>query len=324
MRALILGIGGQDGSYLADILLDRGYEVHGLYRRSSVNNLQRIEHIRDKVALHQGDITDPPSILQTMRNAMPIDEVYNMADQDHVGWSCKSPGYSFDVTAKAVATTLDIVRQWKASIKFFQPCSATMFGNVPPLQDENTPHNPQSPYACAKTAAYHIARYYRQVYGMFVSTAILYNHHSPRRSGNYLLHQICKNAWKVATTEETEIRVGDPGMLVDIGYAEEYMSGVVDIMQLEKPMDLILASDYPFTIKHIIEHTMNLLECKDYTIVADDSLLRPGLQPRLIGDISKAKREINFSPKTSALQQVGWSIASRLLAEEHLTEEERD
>ncbi len=312
MRALILGIGGQDGSYLADILLGRGYEVHGLHRRSSVNNLQRIEHIRDRVTLHQGDITEPSSIFRVVRDTMPK-EIYNVADQDHVGWSYNLPGYSLEVTAKAVGTTLEVIRELDRGIKFFQPCSATMFGNAPPPQDEDTPHNPQSPYACAKTAAYHIARYYRQVHRMFVSTAILYNHDSPRRSGNYLLHQICEDAWKVATTDKEKIRVGDPKMVVDIGYAKEYMEAVVDMMQLDKPTDVILASDgRVHTIKEIIKHCMLFLECKDYTIVADTSLLRPGLQPTLVGDCTRAKAAINFSPNTCAFGLVRMLLAHRM------------
>ena len=291
--ALILGIGGQDGSYLADILLERGCAVHGLYRHSSVNNLTRIEHIRDRVTLHQGDITDPSSVLRVLQTVGP-DEVYNEADQDHVGYSLDTPGVSFDVTARATATTLEMVRLVDKSIRFFQPCSATMFGDAPSPQDENTPHNPQSPYACAKTAAYHLARYYRQAYGMFVSTAIMYNHDSPRRDGEYLLHQICRQA-----LNGSEIVVGDPGMVVDIGYARDYMAGAVDILQQKKPDDFILASGLCYTIHAIAGRVTTILRQSSYTVRADKTLLRPGKQPTLVGDIGKAYRAFRFSPDCS-------------------------
>ncbi len=298
-KALILGIGGQDGSYLADILLERDYEVHGLYRRSSVDNLTRIAHVWDKVVLHQGDITDPPSILRITKSTRP-GEIYNMADQDHVGWSLDTSGVSFDVTAKAVATTLEIIREVNEAIRFFQPCSAMMFGDAPPPQNETTPHNPQSPYACAKTAAYHLARYYRQVHGMFVTTAILYNHDSERRKGDYLLHQLRQAAWDVLDGKTEEIAVGDPEMIVDIGHAKDYMKAAVELMELDYPDDFIIASENPRTIRQIIDGMMNVLGCENYLIKTDPSLLRPGKQPTLIGDITKIKRATKWRPSVNS------------------------
>ena len=296
-KVLILGIGGQDGSYLADILLDQGCEVHGLYRRSSIDNLTRIAHIKNQLTLHSGDILDPTSVAQILSSVSPR-EVYNVADQDHVPSSLTTPGYSFDVTAKAVATTLESIRLIDKSIKFFQPCSATMFGNAPPKQNEDTSHNPQSPYACAKTAAYHVARYYRQAYGMFVGTAILYNHDSPRRGKGYLLSQICKSV-RTAVSSGTPIVVGDPNMIVDIGFAEDYMRAAVTIMRQSHPDDFVIASGHPMTIGQVIETAMQLFGTTLYSIETDPKLLRPGKQPELVGDISKASEVLGFSPSTN-------------------------
>jgi GDPmannose 4,6-dehydratase len=299
MRILILGVGGQDGSYLSDILLSQGHEVHGLYRRSSVNNLQRIEHIKSQITLHQGDITDQTSILRVLQTVQP-DEVYNVADQDHVGWSLETPGFSFDVTTKAVATLLQTILQLgNKSIRVFQPCSSTIFGDAKPPQTETTTLNPQSPYACAKAAALHIVRYYRQVHNLFVSSAILYNHDSIRRGENYLLHYLCEKTWNVACGKQTDISVGNPDMEIDIGFSKDYMEGVISLLRLPKPTDVIFSSGHKHKIKEVIQMFMSQLGCKDYTISQDPSLLRPGKQPQLIGDISKAKRLLSFSPKHS-------------------------
>lgn len=313
MNCLILGIGGQDGSYLADILLKQGHEVHGLYRRSSVDNLQRILHIRDQIILHPGDITDPSSVLRVLEDSQP-DEIYNMADQDHVGWSLSTPGYSFDVTAKAVATTLEIVREEFSSARFFQPCSAVMFGNASPPQCESTSLNPQSPYACAKTAAYHLARYYRQVHGLFVSTAIFYNHDSPRRGDDYLLHQIHRSIVEIVRGNSDKIIVGNSDMVVDIGYAREYMQAAVGILRQDKAEDFVVASDYPQSIKDIIEDAMAFFAPNaSYEITSDPSLLRPGKQPTLIGDCTKAHNQFGFSPQTNVHQLLKMLISLDLI-----------
>ena len=167
-KALILGIGGQDGSYLAEILLEKGYEVSGMYRRSSTGNLKRIEHIKDKVTSYQGDLLDQASLARILIDSKP-DEIYNECDQDNVGYSYSAPGYSADVTAGAVGKLLEHVRLLLPEVRVFQPVSATMFGNSDTdIQNELTPLNPQSPYAVCKAAAYHWARYYRQSCGMFV------------------------------------------------------------------------------------------------------------------------------------------------------------
>lgn len=297
MKALVLGICGQDGSYLADILLSRGYEVHGFYRRSSVDNLWRIQHVIDRVTLHRGDILDDTSLQEVICTVQP-DELYNEADQDHVGWSYHSPRYSMDITAGAVASLLEICRQKLPSVRIFQPVSATMFGDAVPLQNEFTAFNPQSPYACAKAAAYHLANYYRQAFGMYITTGILYNHDSPRRSGdNYLLHDIAKDAVAVQQGKKDKILVGNLDMVVDIGFAKEYMEAVVQLMQLPISDNYIIGSGQAHTIKYLTEIALNMMGADISRIGINPTFSRPGKQPTLIGDITKLKYATGYSPQ---------------------------
>jgi hypothetical protein len=185
-KALILGITGQDGSYLAEILLEKGYEVHGLIRRSATGNKKNIMHLLDKITLHKGDLADPTSIYRVINDVRP-QEIYNEADQDHVSWSWDSVGYSMDITGAAVGRILEIIKQIDPTIKYFQPVSSNIFGKAADNpQTEESPMRPQSPYACAKVLAYVTARYYRYVFGLFVSTGIFYNHESPRSPDEYV------------------------------------------------------------------------------------------------------------------------------------------
>lgn len=247
-RALISGIAGQDGSYLADILLERGYEVHGLYRHSSKVGLQNVQHNigNPKFHLHQGDVTDA-LCLDRLIESVDAHEIYHEADQDNVDWSFKFPAYQMDVTVKAVMNLMDSVRRHCPSARVFIPCSATMFGNAPAPQDENTPFNPQSPYACAKVAAYHIARMYRQNYGMFVTTGILFNHDSPRRNGNYLLHKICK-----AAVTGSLLTLFNPHQNIQIGFAKDYMELVVRLMQCSSSGDYVVSYAPTFTLDDLV------------------------------------------------------------------------
>ena len=295
-RALILGIGGQDGSYLADVLLGQGCEVHGLHRHSSVDNLRRIDRVRDRVTLHPGDVTDD-SLGRVIRRVRPT-EIYNEADQDCPGWSFQDPLYSMEVTAKAVFNLLEAVREIDPTIKVFQPVSSTMFGDSPPPQNEDTRINPQSPYAVAKAASWHTARYYRTVHGLRVWTGILYNHDSPRRNRGYLLQDMARACVRIARGTETRLRVGNPRMIVDVGYARDYMEGVVKMMQATEPDDFVFSSGRPMSIGEIAERTLKLVGA-EAEIVVDPSLMRPGPQPTLFGDNEKSRRTFGFDPWTS-------------------------
>ena len=299
MKCLILGVGGQDGSYLADILLDQGHEVHGVYRRSSVDNLTRIIHLESitEFHLHQGDITDLGSMHRIFRKVKP-DEIYNVADQDHVGWSLNLPSYSFDVTVKAVAGMLDILSRELPHVRFFQACSATMFGNAKPPQTLDTPLNPQSPYAIAKAAVYHVACYYREVHGMFVSTGVLYNHDSGRRGSEYLLHQICRQCLNVVGRKRKSITVGDPNMLMDIGWAKDYMRAAVTSLRQPQADDYLISSGCARSVRDWVDLFLNQLKVPvitDFILLTDKSLLRPGSQPQLFGGTWNGENEIGMS-----------------------------
>jgi GDPmannose 4,6-dehydratase len=244
MRALITGVCGQDGSYLADILLERGYEVYGLYRHSSKDPFDNVRHNLSNPNFHliQGDVTDALCLDEIIRKVDPH-HIYHEADQDNVDWSFIHPAYQVDVTVKAVSNLLSSVRRHCPSARVFIPCSATMFGDALAPQTEFTPFNPLSPYACAKVAAYHLARMYRQNYGMFICTGILYNHDSPRRNGNYLLHKICK-----AAARAEKIELWDVEDAIHVGYAKDYMYWAFKIMTHDKPDDYTICDTTPSTV----------------------------------------------------------------------------
>lgn len=268
-RALILGVGGQDGSYLCDILLEKGYEVHGLYRRSSVDNLTRIAHVRERVTLHAGDVTDPSSQDVAFMRSSPH-EVYHVADQDEVGHSFAAPGVAVAVTYGGTVNVLEAVRRCCPAARVFIPSSATVFGDAPPPQSESTPFDPRSPYACAKAAAYYAARMYREHYGLFVACGIMFNHDSPRRGGGYLLQRIARGQplW------------GDTEAVVDIGYAREYMEAAWRMMQLDTPDDFVLGTGVGYRIKDLVEG----VKAWDFPNAG------------LVADISKARRVLGFNP----------------------------
>lgn len=303
-KALILGVGGQDGSYLAEILLVAGYRVHGLYRHSSGNNLHNIDHIKHNLVLHKGDITDYPSLCELIRKEQ-FDEIYNEADQDNVDWSFQIPSYTIDVTVKGVSNLLEAVRRYSEHSKVFIPCSAMMFGDAPAPQNELTPFNPQSPYACGKVSAYYLARYYRSVYKMWVTTAILYNHDSPRRTGDYLLHRIVKAAVKSEHEPEWNFHIGNVDEWVSIGDAHEYMRGVYNSMQLDTPDDFVIGTEWCSPIRTIIEIVYSAcgLDYRNH-VVTNQSSHRPGKTQRLRADCSKARQSWQFGCTYDATRHI--------------------
>lgn len=297
-RALVLGVTGQDGSYLAEILLEKGYEVHGLVRRSATGNTRNIDHLQDRLILHRGDLADATSLYRIVREAQPR-EIYNEADQDHVRWSFDAPDYSYDITGAAVGRLLEIVRQLDPSIRIFQPCTSNMFGKATEApQTEETPFRPQSPYACAKLLAYVVARHYREAYGMFVATAILYNHESPRRTEDYVTRKITKAAARIKAGLQDRLLLGDLSAAVDWGYAREYMEAAWQILQLDQPDDFIIATGEAHTVREWLDTSFELagLRADDYVKV-DSALLRPASTTQLVGDASKARRAFGFDPQ---------------------------
>lgn len=297
-KVLILGITGQDGSYLAELLLKKGYEVHGFIRRAATGNKKNIMHLLDKITLHRGDLADPTSIYRTITTVKP-DEIYNEADQDHVSWSYDSVGYSCDITGAAVGRILEIIRQINPKIKYFQPISSNIFGKaIENPQTEETPFRPQSPYAAAKVMAFVLCRYYRDVFGMFVSTGIFYNHESPRRTEEYVTRKITKAAVRISMGLQDKLLLGNLDTKIDFGYAKEYVEAAWNIMQLEKPDDFIICTGEVHSVREFLEETFSQLGLDPNKYVEFDSrFARPGNTSALVGDNSKAKKAFGFDPK---------------------------
>lgn len=302
-RALILGIGGQDGSYLAEDLLAHDYEVHGLYRRSSVDNLWRIRTIRQKVTLHKGDLLDLSSITSLICSLQPA-VIFNEADQDDASWSFSNAGTSVDVTYGFVAKILAWMHlMGYDSIRFFQPLSATMFGDTEHPQTEESAFNPRSPYACAKAACYDICRYYREVHGLPVYTAIFYNHDSPRRGSGYLLQRIAEQATKIGRGTAKTLSLGNPDTWVDIGYAPEFVDAARRIVELQEPDDYIVATGRLHQIRSLAIQALRYVGVSnpEERIQVDPEYRRADAGGILCGDISKVRLATAWYPWTDAL-----------------------
>ena len=299
-KALILGINGQDGSYLSEILLEKGYEVHGLIRRTSTGNLENVQDILQEIELHYGDLSDPISLYHIIRTIKPV-EIYNEADQDHAGISFQIPAYNFDITGSAVGRILEIIKQIDSGIRFFQPVTSNMFGKttISP-QNENTPFNPQNPYACAKTFAYNLSKMYRDVYSMYVSIGIFYNHESPRRTDEYVTRKITKAAARIKLGKQNEIILGNINAIIDWGFARDYMEAAWEIMQLNKPDTFVIGSGEAHSVKDFLELAFNevKLDYKEF-LKTDEKFMRPAENSILLAASSKAKKVFNFQPKTN-------------------------
>jgi len=297
-KALILGINGQDGSFLAELLLSKGYEVHGLIRRTAKDNLQNISGIMDQVELHYGDLADPISIHKAISSSNP-DEIYNEADQDHAGISFFIPSYNYDVTGSSVGRILEIIKNYNSEIKYFQPVTSNMFGNIDVSpQNEETPFFPLNPYACAKVFAYHTCRMYRKNYGMFVCTATFYNHESERRTDNYVTRKITQSAARISKGLQDKLVLGDLSAKIDWGYAGEYMEAAWNIMQQEEPEDYIIGTGEENSVEDFVKETFDYLGLDEKELVSSSKdLLRPSKNLSLVADISKAREAFGFSPK---------------------------
>jgi GDPmannose 4,6-dehydratase len=319
-KALIFGITGQDGSYLAEFLLEKGYDVHGMYRRSSTGNTINIQHLIDenKITLHKGDLADATSIYRIINEVQP-DEIYNEADQDHVSWSYASVGYSCDITGGAVGRILEIIKQINPKIKYFQPVSSNMFGKVPENpQTEETPFRPQSPYAAAKVLAFEMARYYRDVFGIFACTGIFYNHESPRRTTEYVTRKITKAAARIKYGLQDKLLLGNLDAKIDFGYAGDYMEAAWKVMQHDKPDDYIICTGEVHSVREWLEEAFSLvnLNCDDY-VEFDPRFARPGNTSVLLGDTSRIKNAVGWEAKVRFKELVKLMIDYDLrLAEE--------
>jgi len=319
-KALIFGVTGQDGSYLAEILLEKGYQVHGMYRRSATGNTRNIDHLinnpeifENKFFLHKGDLADSGSIYRIISQVQP-DELYNEADQDHVAWSYAMPDYSNDITGSAVGRILEAIRQIKPDIKYFQPCTSNMFGDPMEIpQNENTRFNPKSPYAIAKAFAFMQVKYYREVHGIFAVSGILYNHESPRRTEEYVTRKITLTAAKIVAGLEKKICLGDLSAEIDWGYAREYMEIAWKTLQQPAPDDYIIATGETHSVREWLDEAFKLvgLDANKYYEI-NPKFMRPTKTGRLVGDISKLRKTFGFEPKVKFRELVRIMVESDL------------
>ncbi len=303
-KALITGIAGQDGSYLAEHLLELGYTVEGVIRRNSVPEHQesRITHLESQVKTYYGDISDSSSISQILDKSQP-DEIYNLAAQSHVRISFEIPIFTSQVNGLAVIQLLEILRQRYPTIKFYQASSSEMFGNsVDPdgFQRESTPMTPVSPYGCAKLFAYSAVRNYRNAYGLFATNGILFNHESPRRGSNFVTSKVVKSAVAIKLGLQRELRLGNLDSYRDWGHARDYVTAMQMMLARETPDDYVVATGLSYSVRDLcrIAFGMLSLNYEDY-IVQDSQYLRAEELKYLCGDSTKFRALTNWEPKVS-------------------------
>ena len=300
--ALITGINGQDGSYLAEFLIGKGYEVHGTLKRNSVaeNQTARLDNIFNQINLHYADLTDLSSLISVIQKVSP-DEIYNLAAQSHVRISFDQPLYTANVTGIGTLNLLEAVKLIKPSIKIYQASSSEMFGNSidnDGYQRETTPMNPVSPYGCAKVFSYNIARNYRNSYGMYISNGILFNHESPRRGTNFVTNKVCKEVVKIHLGLSNELKLGNLEATRDWGHAKDYVEAMWMILQRETSDDYVCSTGISHSVQDLCEYTFSKfgLNYKEYVKV-DEKFLRPEELHNLKGDSSKLKSITGWSPK---------------------------
>jgi len=299
-RALVTGITGQDGSYLAELLLDKGYEVFGLVRRAATPSTERIEHILDRLTLLTGEMTDQTSLLDAMEQSQ-ADEVYNLAAQSFVGDSWTVPVSTGDVDGIGVTRILEAVRRVKPEARFYQAATSEMYGLVHEVpQTETTPFHPRSPYGVAKVYGYFITLNYRESYGMHASNGILFNHESPRRGLEFVTRKITDQVAKIKLGRASELRLGNLDAKRDWGFAGDYVEGMWRILQADEPDDYVLATGETHTVREFCEIAFSHvgLDYNDHVVV-DPKFVRPAEVELLLGSPAKAKEKLGWEPKVS-------------------------
>lgn len=296
-RALITGVTGQDGSYLAEFLLSKGYEVHGLHRRSSSFNTGRIDHIFDRLTLHMGDLTDAASLNRVVRAVKP-DEVYNLGAQSHVRVSFDEPVYSGDADALGTMRLLDAVHAESPNTRFYQASSSEMYGSAPAPQDENTLFHPRSPYGVAKLYSYWATVNYREGYGMHASNGILFNHESPRRGETFVTRKITRALARIRAGLQTELVLGNLESKRDWGYAKEYVEAMWLMLQQPQGDDYVIATGETHTVKEFVEVAFDYAGLDWHKHVTHgEKYMRPAEVDVLLGDAQKAQRILQWTPK---------------------------
>jgi GDPmannose 4,6-dehydratase len=303
-RAFITGITGQDGSYLAELLLAKGYEVHGLVRRSSTLNRTRIDHLHhdERLHLHYGDLTDGVSLVNLVRDIEPH-EVYNLGAMSHVKVSFEMPDYTTSVNAVGTLRLLEAIRAAGLDCRFYQASTSEMFGSTPPPQDENSKFHPRSPYGASKLQAHWVTVNYREAYDLFAVSGILFNHESPRRGENFLTRKVTKAVAAIAAGIQETVSLGNLDAVRDWGYAPEYVEGMWAMLQADEPDDFVLATGVGTTVREFCEAAFSHagLDWTDH-VVHDPSFERPTEVDALIGDPSRASERLHWKAHTTALE----------------------
>ncbi len=322
-KALITGITGQDGSYLAEFLLEKGYEVHGIIRRSSTFNTSRIDHLYQdphiqgvKLFLHYGDLTDGSALNRLFYKIQP-DEIYNLAAQSHVRVSFDTPEYTGDVTGLGAIRILDAIRDTKIKTKFYQASSSEMYGLVQAVpQNEKTPFYPRSPYAVAKLYAHWATVNYREAYNMFACSGILFNHESPRRGETFVTRKITRALAKIIDKKQDKLYMGNLDAKRDWGYAKDYVEAMWLMLQQNQPDDYVVSMNETHTVREFLDEAFGLvnLDWKKY-VELDSKYLRPTEVDLLIGDSTKARTKLNWKPKVNFKELVRIMVTADLKAE---------
>ena len=318
-KALITGITGQDGSYLAELLLEKGYEVHGLIRRSSTFNTSRIDHLFQdphekgiRLHLHYGDITDGVGLANLIREIEP-QEIYNLAAQSHVKVSFEVPDFTAQVDAVGTIRLLEAIRAAKIDTRFYQASTSELFGSTPPPQSEISPFAPQSPYAAAKLYSYWVVRNYREAYGMHATNGILFNHESPRRGETFVTRKITMAAARIKLGLQDKLYLGNLNAIRDWGYAKEYVESMWLMLQQDESDDYVVGTGVGATVRDFCEASFSALDL-DYKkyVVTEERYLRPTEVDALIADASKMKNKLQWSARTT------WTELAKLMVEADL------
>lgn len=330
-RALITGITGQDGSYLAEVLLEKGYSVHGIVRRSSSPNFDRIKHLEKKIQLHEGDLGDSSSIKRIIESSNP-DEVYNLGAMSHVKVSFEIPEYTADVDGVGVLRLLDAIKNHNSKIRFYQASTSELFGKVQQIpQTEETPFYPRSPYGVAKLYAYWIVVNYREAYGIYACNGILFNHESPRRGETFVSRKITLAAARIALGLQETLLLGNLEAKRDWGYAKDFVEGMWCMLQQKEPKDFVLATGKTTTVKQFVEWAFAEVGIQLFwegsgveergvdqhgkvRVAVSPDFFRPAEVDLLIGNPAKAKAELGWEPQTSVKELVKMMVAADLQA----------
>ena len=318
--ALITGITGQDGSYLAEFLIEKGYEVHGIVRRSSSMNRGRIDHLHHELGprakdlrLHYGDLADTTNLNQLVKTIRP-NEIYNLGAQSHVRISFDMPEFTADVVGLGALRLLDATRNAGFSARFYQASSSEMYGATDAMvQDESTPFHPRSPYACAKVFAHHIGVNYREAFGLYVANGILFNHESPRRGENFVTRKITRGLARILAGESPDLVLGNLDAARDWGFAGDYVEAMWMMLQQESGDDYVIATGEMHTIRDFLDEAFGLVGMDWSAVVKQDaSFTRPSEVDHLCGNAAKAERELGWRPKTTFKELVRMMVVADL------------